>query len=47
LEFYLGSYSLCLYVPVCSLLFLPLVSKFQSLYESLWIDSCTVWKTGI
>jgi hypothetical protein len=35
LERYLGSYCLCLYVPVYSLLFPILVAKFQALYWSL------------
>jgi hypothetical protein len=51
LEFYLGSYRICSYVPLYSLFFPAVASKtfifYLKVFDPLWIDIYTGWKTRV
>jgi hypothetical protein len=50
LVFYLGSLSLCLYIPVYFLLLPGVVSKFQTsikVFDPLWVDIGTGWDRNL
>jgi hypothetical protein len=49
-EFYLGKHCLFLLIPVYSLLFPALASKFHAFFKDLnplCVDTCTAWQTWI